>query len=142
MDSFGGEEKKQKGGICLVAWGKACRPPELGGLGISDLKSVSWALRMRWIWLKKTEPNRPWENLPVQVPGQVQTFFKLAVISVVGSGANTLFWTDRWLNGQSIADLAPRLLAVVPKRIANRRAVEEAMADRSWVMDIRGDLSV
>ena len=46
------------------------------------------------------------------------------------------------MNGQSIADLAPRLLAVVPKRIANRRTVEEAMADRSWVMDIRGDLSV
>ena len=47
-----------------------------------------------------------------------------------------------WLNGQSIADLAPRLLAVVPKRIANRRTVEEAMANRSWVMDIRGDLPV
>ena len=95
---------------------------------------------MRWIWLKKTEPNRPWANLPVQVPGQVQSFFKLAVISVVGSGANTLFWMDRWLNGQSIADLAPRLLAVVPKRIANRRTVEEAMAHRSWVLDIRNDL--
>ena len=49
---------------------------------------------------------------------------------------------DGWLNGQSIADLAPRLLAVVPKRIANRRTVEEAMANRSWVMDIRGDLPV
>jgi hypothetical protein len=142
VDSFGGEEKKQKGGHCLVAWGKACRPPELGGLGISDLKNLSWALRMRWIWLKKTEPNRPWANLPVQVPGQVQTFFKLAVILVVGSGANTLFWMDRWLNGQSIADLAPCLLAVVPKRIANRRTVEEAMANRSFVKDIRGDLPV
>ena len=91
---------------------------------------------------RKTEPNRPWANLPVQVPGQVQTFFKLAIISVVGSGENTLFWMDRWLNGQSIVDLAPRLLAFVPKRIANRRTVEEAMADRSWVMDIRGGLSV
>jgi hypothetical protein len=78
------------------------------------------------------------------VPGQVQTFFKLVVISVVGSGANTLFWMDRWLNGQSIADLAPRqvLLDVVPRRIANRCTVEEAMADYSWVMDIRGDLPV
>jgi len=61
---------------------------------------------------------------------------------VVGSGENTLFWIDRWLNGQSIADLVPRLLAFVPKRIANRRTVEEAMTDRSWVMDIRGGLSV
>jgi hypothetical protein len=57
--------KEAKGGHCLVAWGKACRPPKLGGLGISDLKSLSWALRMHWIWLKKTEPNRPWVNLLV-----------------------------------------------------------------------------
>ena len=134
--------KEAKGGHCLVAWGKTCQPHELGGLGISDLKRLSWALRMRWIWLKKTEPNRPWATLPVQVPGEVQTFFKIAVFSVVGSGTNTLFWIDRWLNGRSIADLAPRLLEFVPKRIANRRTVEEAMADRSWVMDIRGNPSV
>jgi hypothetical protein len=76
-----------------VAWGKACRSPELGGLGILDLKSLSWALRMRWVWLNKTEPHRPWANLPVQVPRQVQAFFKLAVVSEVGNGPSTLFWT-------------------------------------------------
>ena len=37
-----------KGGHCLIAWGKVCIPKELGGLGISDLKSLGWALRMRW----------------------------------------------------------------------------------------------
>jgi exonuclease III len=52
--------KDAKGGHCLVAWGKVMRPRELGGLGISDLKSLGWALRMRWLWLKKTEPHRPW----------------------------------------------------------------------------------
>jgi hypothetical protein len=41
--------KDAKGGHCLVAWGKACRPEELGGLGISDLKLLGWALRMRWV---------------------------------------------------------------------------------------------
>jgi hypothetical protein len=81
-------------------------------------------------------------NFPVQVPGQVQAFFNLAVVSEVGSGAHTLFWTDRWLNGQSIADLAPHLLAVIPKRTANRHTVEQALTDCSWVLDIRGDMSV
>ena len=41
--------KDAKGGHCLVAWVKVCRPPELGGLGISDLKSLGWSLRMRWV---------------------------------------------------------------------------------------------
>jgi len=56
------------GGHCLVAWGKVTHPPELGGLRISDLKHLGWALRMRWVWLKKTEPHRPWAALPIQIP--------------------------------------------------------------------------
>ena len=40
--------KEEKGGHCLVAWGKVSRPLELGGLGISDQKYLGWALRMRW----------------------------------------------------------------------------------------------
>ena len=33
--------KEAKGGHCLVAWVKVCWPIELGGLGISDLKTHS-----------------------------------------------------------------------------------------------------
>jgi hypothetical protein len=33
-----------KGGHCQVAWGKVCRPMELGGLRISSLKELGWAL--------------------------------------------------------------------------------------------------
>ena len=76
------------------------------------------------------------------MPGQVQAFFRLAVVSEVGNGANTLFWADKWLNGQSIADLAPHLLAGIPKRIVNKCTVEEALTDRAWVLDIRGIMTV
>jgi hypothetical protein len=107
--------KDARGGHCLVAWGKVTRPPELGGLDISDLKHLSWALRMRWVWLKKTEPHRPWASLPIQIPDQVNSF-SVAVVSEVGNGNRTLFWTDRWIHGQCIADLAPRLLEAIPKR--------------------------
>ena len=51
--------KEAKGGHCLIAWPKVCRAKELDGLGISDLKSQSIALRVRWPWLKKSEPNKP-----------------------------------------------------------------------------------
>ena len=100
-----------KGGHCLVAWPKVCLPKELGGLGISNLQNLSWALRMRWLWLKKTDPNRPWHMFHIPVHNCVQAFFSVAVISVVGNGAATLFSTDRWIDGQSIADLASHVLA-------------------------------
>jgi len=41
--------KDVKGGHCFVAWVKVTRPFELGGLGISDLKTLGWALQMRWL---------------------------------------------------------------------------------------------
>jgi hypothetical protein len=37
--------KEIRGGHCQVAWGIVCRPLELGGLGISSLKELGWALR-------------------------------------------------------------------------------------------------
>jgi hypothetical protein len=48
--------KDAKGGHCLVAWPKVTRPKELGGLGISNLQNLHWALRVRWLWLRKTDP--------------------------------------------------------------------------------------
>jgi len=61
------------------------------------------------------EPHRPWAIFPIQVPMQAQAFFNIAIVTEVGNGAKTLFWADRWLHGQSIADLT----------------------DHAWVLDIR-----
>jgi hypothetical protein len=129
-----------KGGHCQVAWGKVCRPMELGGLGISSLKELGWALRMRWLWLAKTDPNRPWSALPIQVPNKCQAFFSIAMETEIGDGTNTLFWRDRWLHGQRVEDFAPRLLATIPKRRANKCTVLEALTDQKWISDIRGAL--
>jgi hypothetical protein len=134
--------KDVQGGHCLVAWGKVTRPKELGGLGISDLKSLGWALRMRWVWLQKTEPNRPWSMFQIQVPNQVHDFFSMAVSTEVGNGTRTLFWEDRWLLGQRIADLAPRLLAVVGKRNIKKRTVAEAISSHLWITDARAASSI
>ena len=56
--------KDVRGGHCLIAWPKVTRPPELGGLGISYLQNLGWALRLRWMWLLKTEPEKPWVFFP------------------------------------------------------------------------------
>jgi hypothetical protein len=134
--------KEAKGGHCLVAWGKVCRPLQLGGLGISSLPELCWALRMRWLWLQKTDLGRPWASLPIHVPNKARAFFSMALISKVGDGSNTLFWNDRWLHGTRISDIAPSLYKSIPRRIANRRTVKEALLNRRWISDIRGALTV
>jgi hypothetical protein len=71
--------KEANGGHCLIAWDKVCRTTDLDGLGISNLRLLGWALRAHWLWLKKTEPHRPWASLDIQVPDQVQAFFRIAI---------------------------------------------------------------
>jgi hypothetical protein len=39
-------KKESMGGRCLVAWNKVTRPKEFGGLGISNLQKMSWALSL------------------------------------------------------------------------------------------------
>ena len=40
-------------GKCMVAWDTCCRPTDLGGLGISNLRLTGYALQTRWLWLQK-----------------------------------------------------------------------------------------
>ena len=76
--------KEAKGGHCLVAWTKVCLPKELGGLGISDLQNLGWALQLRWLWLMKIDPTRPWTNFHVPVHKCFQAFFSITVVSEIG----------------------------------------------------------
>jgi hypothetical protein len=97
---------------------------------------------MRWLWLHKTDPGRPWANLPIQVPIKARSFFSTILVSEVGNGASTPFWTDKWLLGQKMSNLAPRLFAIIPKQTANKRIVLEALTNRKWIYDIKGAFSV
>lgn len=97
----------QKGGHCLIAWPKVCHSKELGGLGISDLKSLGYALRVCWPWLKKVDPNKPWANLPLQVSKELRSLLALSVSTEVGNGVITMFWHDKWIGGRSIKEMAP-----------------------------------
>ena len=64
----------------------------------------------------------------------------MALITSVGDANSTLFWTDNWLHGKSIAFL-PQLFSSDSKRRAKRHTVCEAMVQNSWVLDIQGALS-
>jgi hypothetical protein len=81
-------------GHCLLVWLKVTRPFELGGLGIFDLLNLGWALhmRMRWLWLCKTEPDRPWAALPIQVQSLIRAFFSMPLSQKLEVVKNTLFF--------------------------------------------------
>ncbi|WVZ94059.1 hypothetical protein U9M48_040001, partial [Paspalum notatum var. saurae] len=135
-----GQEQAQ-GGNCLVSWSRVQRPIMFGGLGVHDLERLGWALRVRWLWLHKTDTARPWADLSLQVPKMARTLFDAAVNFIIGNCENTLFWADRWVQGKTIAEIAPNLL-VIPPRVVKKRTVSQALNNRSWVFDIRGALTV
>jgi hypothetical protein len=117
------------------------RPKELGGLGIADLQILNWALRVWWLWLKKTDDSKPWASFQFSASKVLQDFFSMAVSSEVGNGCTTLFWKDRWMCGHCMANLAPHLIAMVPARIANKRTVSEALTNFRWAWDLHGVLT-
>ena len=99
------------GGKCKVAWVKVCRPRELGGLGISDLRRVGVALRVRWVWRDRIEGRRPATR-----EKSTMALFQAATVFCVGNVLSTYFWTDKWIKGSSFAMLAPNVYAAVRSR--------------------------
>jgi hypothetical protein len=65
----------------------------------------------------------------------------LAIVTEVGNGKNTLFWTDRWLLGQSLEQTLPHLFSSVAAR-ARKKTVHASLSDGSWIAGIRGALTL
>ncbi|WVZ84849.1 LOW QUALITY PROTEIN: hypothetical protein U9M48_031834, partial [Paspalum notatum var. saurae] len=132
--------EQANGGNCMVSWAK--RPLLYDGLGVLDLERLGWSLRIRWLWFMKTDTSRPGAGLNVQISRQAKALFDMATEVIVGNGENTNFWTDRWLHGKRVVDMAPNLFRAIPKRVAKRHKVSQAVRSISWVPDIKGALTV
>jgi hypothetical protein len=50
--------KVASGGCCLVAWVNVTCPTHFGGLGLPYLRTFGMALRLRWLWLARTDPDK------------------------------------------------------------------------------------
>jgi hypothetical protein len=129
-------------GKCLVSRPVICLPTAQGGLGVMDFRLAGVALRTRWLWLQRTDPDRAWAALPVHIEPEVRQLFEASVLVQVGNDAKTVFWTDCWLDGEAVVDMAPVLASLVGARMKKTRTVQEAISNRAWVQDIRGGLSV
>ena len=104
-------------GKCMVPWPTVCKPTQLGGLGISDLKLQGFALQTRWLWLQKIDQDRAWSQLPIKTAPEVQAFFRASTFTTIGDGKQALFWEDRWIIGETAMEIAPCLYHLVPSRI-------------------------
>jgi hypothetical protein len=58
--------------------------------------------------------------MPMLEDEMTRTFFRASVVITMGSGALTLFWEERWLNGQGIQEIAPDFVATVTVRRQRR----------------------
>lgn len=123
----------------MVAWDTICRPTCFGGLGVINLRLQSLAFRVRWEWLRRTDPRRPWQGLSLMVDKDARLVFDSMVNISVGNGEKVLFWRDRWIHGFLVHDIAPLLATSVTTRVVNTRTVRQALLDEQWTLDIRHD---
>jgi hypothetical protein len=130
------------GGNCHVNWQRVARPIEMGGLGVRDLERSSLALRLRWMWLDRTDDQRAWSGLGLQFNTLEKSFFFASTAVSVGNGRKARFWEDRWLLGRSISEIAPELYDCIPKRCRKRRTVAEGLLANRWARDITGTIGI
>jgi hypothetical protein len=116
-----------QGACCLVAWSKITRPSELDNLGVVDLTTLGYALRLRWKWITCIDPKYLWVPLPSQAERIIHAMFRVWVTVEVGDVTKTLFWSDRWLKGMAIESLAPNVVTSIAKRTWKTRHITEAM---------------
>lgn len=76
------------------------------------------------------------------MPANVRAMFAVSMTTSVGDGKTTAFWTDRWLHGKSVQDLAPALMPFVRKRGWRKLTVSQAMENNGWTKYIVGGLNV
>lgn len=94
------------------------------------------------MWLQKTQPDKPWSQFAIKLPQKVQAMFAISMVMEVGNGQSTLFWTDRWILGHSVGDLAPSLLPFVKKQALRKRTVQDALQNDDWLQDFGRGFSV
>lgn len=79
------------GGKYRIAWPVVCSPREYGGLGLTDLRILGFALRLRWEWLRRTNPESAWAALPQRNERVVESMFRSSVTVQLGDGGAARF---------------------------------------------------
>ena len=103
---------EQGKGYHLVDWQKVCKPKDIGGLGILDMRIFNQSLLLKWIWWWHKNEQRIWKpimqmepldvsNIPTapifkQVNMEIVSFFNNSTIFIPGDGSRILVWEHNW----------------------------------------------
>ena len=125
-----------------------CSKKEQGGLGVRKLKEFNLALLGKWCWRMSVDRDGLWYHVLVarygavggrlevggrsgsywwQEVGRIRDgdddmgdgWFGNSVLRRVGDGAETLFWTHRWIGGTPLCVRFPRLFDLTENKDAS-----------------------
>jgi hypothetical protein len=83
------------------------------------------------------EEDKPWKDLDYVIAEEAEEMFQSCIKCKVGNGERLQFWTNMWINGRSVEQLAPNLMPFVAL-VAKVMTVVEVLHADSWIAAIRG----
>uniref|UniRef100_A0A453K795 Reverse transcriptase zinc-binding domain-containing protein n=2 Tax=Aegilops tauschii subsp. strangulata TaxID=200361 RepID=A0A453K795_AEGTS len=119
------------GGHCHINWRRVCRPISHRGLGVQDLGRSCLALRLRWLWFSRTDHECAWSGLDLQFSADERALFFASTMMNLRNGSTAYFLEDRWINGQSLREIALALYNCIPKRRRKIRTVAQGLQGHS-----------
>jgi hypothetical protein len=117
-------------GKCLVAWSQVQQLLQLGGPIVLDIHMLSIALHVHWLWLERSKPPKSWAAIKVGTNKVTSAFFGASISLVLSNGVSFLFWTDPWLHGRHIVELAPDVFDTMSLSRRKQHMVASAMVTK------------
>jgi hypothetical protein len=97
---------------------------------------------VRWLWLHRTDLACSWVSLLLNKDATTVAFFNASIRMMLGNGESLFFWTDPWLQGTCLADIALDLTAAVGAHQRKQRSVANALHNNNWTCDITDALTI
>ncbi|GJU76154.1 RNA-directed DNA polymerase, eukaryota [Tanacetum coccineum] len=117
---FNGHELKSKPST-WVKWNNVLAPKKKRGLGISSLFALNRGLMCKWVWRFYTHNTSLWVRVIKAIHGDKGKWlwslessgeFSVCLRVKLGNGDKITFWEDKWVGGNALKDLYPRMYAL------------------------------
>lgn len=80
--------------------------------------------------IEKVGQDKPWEGLQITIPSESVTVGDAALECMLGDGNRLKFWSDHWVNGRGMQQIAPAILPFVRPSAMHRLVRDFGMHSR------------